>query len=54
MDSEQKALIYQQFSQKNAKNRNKMTNIKKKSVTLQMKSWLKRNKYVSTVFIQQL
>lgn len=37
--------------QKIAKNRNKIAIIKKKSVTLQKKSLLKRNIYVSTVFI---
>ena len=37
--------------QKIEKNRNKVANIKKKFVTLQKKSRLKRNKYVSTVFI---
>lgn len=37
--------------QKIAKNRNKIAIIKKESVTLQKKSLLKRNIYVSTVFI---
>jgi len=39
------------FLQKIAKNCNKVTVVKKKSVTLQKKSLLKRNIYVSTVFI---
>jgi hypothetical protein len=47
----QKRLFNINFMQKIAKNRNKATNIKKNNVTLQKESRLKRNKYVSTVFI---
>jgi hypothetical protein len=51
LNSRQKGPIWRRFLQKNAKNRNKNVIIKKKSVTLQKKSLLKRNIYVSTVFI---
>lgn len=46
-----KFFLYVGSLQKNAKIHNKLAVIKKKNVTLQIESFLKRNKYVSTVFI---